>query len=94
MAFLVTVPTSGEMTLEDFKEWLKQFDVNGDGRISKSELKKVIKHAGIWFGFLRCPKVMKYADVNHNGFIGDDDDEISKLAEFVTKNLGMKMAMC
>lgn len=92
MAIWGAVSKSGEMTLEDFKEWLKQFDVNGDGRISKSELKKVIKHAGKRFAFLKYHKGLKYADANHDGFI--DDDEINKLAEFVSKNLGMKITMC
>ncbi|VAH43731.1 unnamed protein product [Triticum turgidum subsp. durum] len=34
------IPSQREMTVEQFKEWLKQFDADGDGRISRAERDK------------------------------------------------------
>ncbi|VAH27933.1 unnamed protein product [Triticum turgidum subsp. durum] len=31
------VPSQREMTVAEFKEWLKQFDADGDGRISRAD---------------------------------------------------------
>ncbi|KAL5992777.1 hypothetical protein ACLOJK_013696 [Asimina triloba] len=81
--------SNGEMTIDNFKAWLKRFDINGDGRISRDELQKAIHTAGVWFSWLKSAQALKQADANHNGFI--EDDEIENLVAFAHKSLGMKI---
>lgn len=80
----------GEMTVEDFKKWLKNFDKDKDGRISRAELREAIHSQGVRFTTWKSRRGMKQADSNHDGFI--DDAEIDNLVAFAQKNLGMKIA--
>ncbi|XP_027091868.1 uncharacterized protein [Coffea arabica] len=73
------------MSLEEFKEWLKKFDSNGDGRISKEELRQAIRAKGGWFTRWKCKDGLKSADKDGNGFI--EDDEMSYLKDFALKHL-------
>lgn len=76
------------MTLQQFKQWLKtSFDANGDGRISKDELREVLRITGGLFASWKSNKVLKSVDDNHDGFI--DDIELVNLAHFVEKNLNI-----
>lgn len=81
------------MTLDEFKEWLKKFDEDKDGRISRSELQEAIKFTGsrlaFWKSWLGLRSVDDNGNGNGNGFI--DDDEISGLADFAHKQLGIKL---
>lgn len=38
-----------ELTIKEFKRWLMRFDTNKDGRISKTELRQIVKANGGWF---------------------------------------------
>lgn len=75
------------MSLEEFKRWLKGFDSNGDGRISRSELKEAVRLSGGIFASWRSRRGIKSADSNHNGFI--DDTEFRNLANFADKYLNI-----
>lgn len=77
------------MTLDEFKEWLKKFDEDKDGRISRSELQEAIKFTGSRLAFWKSWLGLRSVDHNGNGFI--DDDEISGLADFAHKQLGIKL---
>lgn len=78
------------MTLQQFKEWLKtSFDANGDGRISKDELREVLRITGGLFASWKSNKVLKSVDDNRDGFI--DDNEFINLAHFVEKNLNIRI---
>lgn len=81
--------SNNEMTVDEFKDWLKQFDANGDGRISRDELRSAIRCLGGWFTTWKSGKGMQQADINGNGFI--DEGEINNLITFAQKNLGMKI---
>jgi len=81
---------SDEMTVEEFKEWLKKFDTDGDGRISKDELRKAIRSRGERFSGWKSGHGIRKADANRNGAI--DDVEIANLVTFAQKTLGMKVA--
>lgn len=79
-----------EVTMEEFKKWLlRNFDENGDGRISVEELRDAIRYSGGWFSSWRAKRVLKAVDSNSNGFI--DDSEMSKLVIFAQKQFGLKV---
>ncbi|KAG0499387.1 hypothetical protein HPP92_004078 [Vanilla planifolia] len=46
MAFKHVRAANGGLTVEEFKEWLKSFDVDGDGRIGRDELRRAIRSIG------------------------------------------------
>ena len=79
-----------DMTLEEFKESLKQFDADGDGRISRNELREALRRRGGWFTTLRSGRALRQADKNNSGFL--DDSEIENLVAFAQKDLGMKVS--
>ncbi|WP_411026283.1 hypothetical protein, partial [Salmonella sp. s58078] len=68
------------MTVQQFKQWLKSFDVNGDNRISQQELCEAVRFSGRWFAGRKGKKGINCADKNRNGFV--DEDEIENLLDF------------
>uniref|UniRef100_A0ACD5WQI0 Uncharacterized protein n=2 Tax=Avena sativa TaxID=4498 RepID=A0ACD5WQI0_AVESA len=90
MAIIRAVPSARGMSVEEFKEWLKQFDVDGDGRISKGELREAIRRRGGWFATLRAGRAVRRADRDNSGYV--DDAEIENLVAFAQKDLGMKIS--
>ncbi|RWW64182.1 hypothetical protein BHE74_00028595 [Ensete ventricosum] len=78
-----------EMTTEEFKVWLKSFDTNKDGRISRDELRRAIRSIRVRFSGWKSKRGVEYADSNGDGFI--DDGEIDNLLEFAQKSLGLKI---
>ncbi|QHO29628.1 hypothetical protein HN51_018057 [Arachis hypogaea] len=78
------------MTAEQFKKWLKtSFDANGDGRISKAELRRGIRHSGGLIASWRSGRVFKSADTNNDGFI--DEHEFRNLVHFADKYLNLRI---
>ncbi|PHU18874.1 hypothetical protein BC332_10025 [Capsicum chinense] len=78
------------MTLAEFKKWLKKFDANKDGKISKEDLTEAIRSTnGGWFSRIKSHRAVKSADANGDGTI--DEDEIMNLAEFALKHLGIRI---
>ena len=84
------VQSARGMSVEEFKEWLKQFDVDGDGRISRSELREAIRRRGGWFTTLKAGRAVRHADRNNSGYV--DDAEIENLVAFAQTDLGMKIS--
>ncbi|XP_042410458.1 probable calcium-binding protein CML35 [Zingiber officinale] len=79
-----------DVTVEEFKEWLRRFDVDKDGRISSEELRRAIASIrGRLKGWIKGRRGIKYADANGDGFIGED--EIDKLIEFAGKKLDLRI---
>lgn len=78
-----------EMTLQEFKKWLKKFDADKDGRISQEELRVAMRTAGVWFTIFRTKDGLKSADKNHDGFI--EENEIGNLQDFALKHLGVRI---
>ena len=78
-----------EMTIDEFKRWLKKFDEDKDGRISKDELADAIRVSGGWFARRKSKHGIRSVDANGNGFI--DDNEIKNLAEFAEKHLNVRI---
>lgn len=77
------------MTTEELKKWLKKFDVDKDGRISKKELREAIRATGGRFPRFKSRLGVRSADANSNGFV--DEDELDNLVEFAQKHLGVKI---
>lgn len=77
------------MTMAEFKDWLLKFDSNGDGKISRDELRWAIKNSGGWFSGWKSSRAIRSADLNGNGCI--DEDEISGLVRFAHKLFGIKI---
>lgn len=77
------------MTMEEFKCWMRKFDSDRDGKISREELREAIRVSGGWFSGWKSSRAIRSADSNGNGNI--DDDEINGLVEFAQKHLGIKV---
>uniref|UniRef100_A0A6N2N069 EF-hand domain-containing protein n=1 Tax=Salix viminalis TaxID=40686 RepID=A0A6N2N069_SALVM len=81
-----------EMTMEEFKKWvLRDLDADQDGKITKDELAEAVRRSGEWFAGLKAWKGMRSADSNRNGVV--DDIEITNLAEFAQKHLGIMIIL-
>ncbi|KAG5542163.1 hypothetical protein RHGRI_021879 [Rhododendron griersonianum] len=65
------------MAMGQFKEWVKQFDRDADGRISRDELQEAIRSTRAWFSDWKAGRGIKAADGNGDGFI--DDSEMTAL---------------
>ncbi|KAK4277496.1 hypothetical protein QN277_015488 [Acacia crassicarpa] len=91
MAFIeelgLTSDGKREMSVEEFKRWLKRFDSNGDGRIGRSEMKEAVRLSGGFFASWKSKRGVKSADSNHNGLV--DDTEFRNLANFADKYLNI-----
>ncbi|KAE8659103.1 BRI1 kinase inhibitor 1 [Hibiscus syriacus] len=75
------------MTVEEFTRWLKRFDEDNDGRISKDELADAIRVSGGWFANRKSKQGIQSVDANGNGFI--DDSEIKNLLQFAEQHLNV-----
>ncbi|CAN4095388.1 unnamed protein product [Withania somnifera] len=80
-----------EMSVQEFKKWMKRFDIDKDGKISKEELREALRANGVgWFSrIIKGSKGIKDADANGNGYI--DDNEFNNLVEFAQRNLGVRI---
>ncbi|KAH6782342.1 hypothetical protein C2S52_000805 [Perilla frutescens var. hirtella] len=78
-----------DVSMEEFKKWLKKFDDDRDGRINMEELREAIRATGGWFSQAKAGRILKSVDTNSDGFI--DEDEISKLVVFAEKQFGLRI---
>lgn len=92
MAIICCIPVqpNREMTVDEFKAWLRRFDADHDGRINYEELNEALRSLRIWFGWWKARQGMKVADSNQNGQI-DDAKEIDKLVNYAQQRLNMKI---
>ena len=79
-----------EMNMQEFKQWLKRFDANKDGKISRSELRDAVRRSGGHFATFKARQGLKSADANHDGFI--DENEFENLVEFAEKHLKVRVS--
>ncbi|KAK2660344.1 hypothetical protein Ddye_006877 [Dipteronia dyeriana] len=78
-----------EMTMDEFMRWMKKFDADKDGKISREELADAVRVSGGWLARLKAKQGVRTADRNGNGYI--DDSEIKNLVEFAEKHLGVRI---
>uniref|UniRef100_A0ACD5YHA9 Uncharacterized protein n=2 Tax=Avena sativa TaxID=4498 RepID=A0ACD5YHA9_AVESA len=83
---------SPAVTADEFKEWLRRFDVDRDGRISRDELRRAMRALRVRFTGHRARRGISFADADGDGYI--DDSEIDRLVEFARRNLGLRIVAC
>ncbi|KAG6585661.1 putative calcium-binding protein CML15, partial [Cucurbita argyrosperma subsp. argyrosperma] len=81
----VLVPVSEEQLLDIFKS----HDRDGDGKLSKEELKQAFSYLGSRFSAFRAEEALRTVDDNHDGVVSMD--EMNKLIQY-TK--GRKYTIC
>ncbi|KAG4140397.1 hypothetical protein ERO13_D06G016150v2 [Gossypium hirsutum] len=62
------------MTMDEFKQWLKKFDADNDGRISKEEFLSAIYETGGQFAWCKSRRAIKSADADGSGFIEENEN--------------------
>lgn len=75
---------------EKLKEALKSYDLNGDGKLSKEEIKQAFTYLGSNCGSYRAWKAMSHADTDGSGYVDLTDKELEELADYAYK-CGYKM---
>ncbi|KAA8537744.1 hypothetical protein F0562_027676 [Nyssa sinensis] len=61
------------LSKEKQKGILKQYDKDGNGRLSKKELKVAFHNPGLHFSSWRARKAFRQADANGDGYISEDE---------------------
>ncbi|KAK3231419.1 hypothetical protein Dsin_003300 [Dipteronia sinensis] len=61
-------------------EVFKRHDVDGDGRLSKAEIKKAFGELGAFIPLYRASRGLNHADGNGDGFV--DMDELDDLVQY------------
>lgn len=78
-----------EMTLDEFKMWVRRFDADKDGRISREELAEAVRLSGGWFARFKAKRGVRSVDRNGNGYV--DGVEVHELVDFAQKHLGVRI---
>lgn len=79
-----------EMTVDEFKGWLRRYDSNNDGQISHDELKEALRALKTRYSWWKSRQAIKEADSNHDGLI-DISNEIEKLVHYAQTRLHLKI---
>lgn len=58
---------------EELKNIFLKYDKNGDGRLCKKELKNAFRELHSWIPGFRPRQGLHAADVNHDGFVSEDE---------------------
>ncbi|KAL5205324.1 hypothetical protein ABZP36_033533 [Zizania latifolia] len=82
-------PSCDGLTVGELKAFIRTFDVDHDGRISRDELRLAMRNMGLRFTGLKCRRGMIKADADGDGYI--DDNEMDGLVEFLRNLLGIRL---
>ncbi|KAK4342530.1 hypothetical protein RND71_038346 [Anisodus tanguticus] len=75
----VSLPISNEQ----LKGIFKKYDKNGDGKISKQELKLAFKEMSLRFSGWRAGRAFRHSDINEDGYI--NEEEMSELVTYASR---------
>ncbi|XWS25628.1 hypothetical protein CRYUN_Cryun27aG0084200 [Craigia yunnanensis] len=81
MSKLCRIKCAPVPTKVQLKHTLQKFDGNGDGRLSKQELKNAFYYIGSHFPNWRANRALNRADDNEDGYISEG--EMDDLVEYV-----------
>ncbi|KAF2309833.1 hypothetical protein GH714_005320 [Hevea brasiliensis] len=94
MPLSVPKSVSGSYTEGQLMAFFKEQDVNGDGRLSKEEIKKAFQQLGSRLPGWRVRRALHHADVNGDGSISLDElDELVKYVESEPHSAVAKMPL-
>ncbi|KAL0017380.1 hypothetical protein SO802_004449 [Lithocarpus litseifolius] len=65
--------TSYPLSEEQLKGLLKRYDTNGDGKLSKNELKAAFRSLGLHFSGWRAGQALRHADANGDGYVSEEE---------------------
>ncbi|KAH7524690.1 hypothetical protein FEM48_Zijuj06G0146400 [Ziziphus jujuba var. spinosa] len=74
----------GVIDEKELKRILKAHDVDGDGWLSKNELKEAFRKLGSRFPALRAALALNHADANNDGYISDG--ELDQLVKYIVNH--------
>lgn len=74
------------LTEEQLKGLLKRHDKNGDGRLSRKELREAFRSLGLKFSGWRAWRALRHADGNSDGYISEE--EMEELVKYATNKWG------
>ncbi|KAL6861825.1 hypothetical protein ACP4OV_017525 [Aristida adscensionis] len=80
----------GELTVEEFRAWLAQFDADRDGRISREELQAALRSLNVWFAWWKARGGVRAADADRDGAVAGED-EVARLFAFAQRRLNVKI---
>ncbi|KAL5992785.1 hypothetical protein ACLOJK_013704 [Asimina triloba] len=73
---------------QEVQNWIKSIDINNDGIISQQELEQALRGFHMCLADWKAWLAVKHADVNRNGQIDDDREEINKLISYARWHWG------
>lgn len=71
------------LTEEQLMGLLRRYDTDGDGRLSRQELRDAFDSLGSTFPAWRAWRALRHADANRDGCI--NEDELGELVAYVIK---------
>ncbi|XAR61879.1 hypothetical protein NMG60_11016422 [Bertholletia excelsa] len=74
------------ITNERLKQFIQQYDRNGDGKLSREELKQAFKSQGFYFCGRKAKKAIQHADHNHDNYISEE--ELNELLQYASLEWG------
>ena len=74
--------TPAPFPVQQMRELFESCDANGDGKLSKPELRAAFNKLGALIPRFRAHQGMAVADGNGDGFIDLDDNELEDLIKF------------
>ncbi|KAI3416615.1 EF-hand domain-containing protein [Psidium guajava] len=76
------------MTVEEFKNWIRGFDADHDGTISRQELQEAVRSLRVWLAWWKARRGMEEAGLNRSGRI-DDAEEFERLVTYAQQQGSM-----
>ncbi|KAK9066730.1 hypothetical protein SSX86_014053 [Deinandra increscens subsp. villosa] len=75
------------LTEAQVERLIRQYDTDGDDKISRKELRAILKKLGVRFAGFRAARAMAHVDANEDGVISDE--EVNELAKYAVSKWGV-----